>query len=297
MAYVIAEYIWLDGTQPSALLRSKTRVLEPNTNVTLDCFPDWGFDGSSTNQATGDKSDCILKPVSFVNNTFDGDNHYLVMCEVFDKDDNPHATNTRAILRDILDKGADKQDCYFGFEQEYTLFELDEHPLGWPKKGYPGPQGPYYCGVGASRISGRALVLDHLHRSTQAGLLIYGINAEVMLGQWEYQIGYRGFDEPCDPLTTTDHMWYSAWLLDALSEQHGVRASFENKPIKGDWNGAGCHTNFSTAAMRNPKTGRKAIDDAIKALEANHQAHIPIYGHALDERLTGLHESCDINTF
>ena len=197
MAYVIAEYIWLDGTKPCALLRSKTRVLEPNNNVTLDCFPEWGFDGSSTNQATGDNSDCILKPVSFINNTFDGDDHYLVMCEVFDRNDQPHPSNTRAVLRQILDNGGTEQDCYFGFEQEYTLFELDEHPLGWPKKGYPGPQGPYYCGVGANRIAGRKLVLDHLHRATQANLLIYGINAEVMLGQWEYQIGYRGFDEPC----------------------------------------------------------------------------------------------------
>lgn len=291
------EYIWLDGTQPTKKLRSKTRVIERNENPSLADFPEWGFDGSSTNQATGDNSDCVLKPVSFVSDPIRGEGHYLVMCEVFDEKGNAHPTNTRAILRKALDKGGAEQDFYLGFEQEYTMFETNGNPLGWPEDGYPGPQGPYYCGVGAKRVDGRQLVEDHLEACMQAGLLIYGVNAEVMLGQWEYQIGYRGFDEAVDPLTVTDHMWYAQWLLNRLSEEHDIVVSFENKPMKGDWNGAGCHTNFSTKTMRDPHTGKLEIHNAISRLADKHAEHVKIYGAGLDERLTGDHETCDINTF
>ena len=292
-----AEYIWFDGTEPTALIRSKSRVVEFNdSNYSLDKLPEWGFDGSSTNQATGDNSDCILRPVSFVPNPLEDDS-ILVMCEVLDRNGQPHATNTRAILRDILNKGAKDENPYFGFEQEYTLFSLDNRPLGWPKSGEPGPQGPYYCGAGGGRVAGRELVDAHYQACLDAGLLIYGINAEVMLGQWEFQIGYRGFDEPADALKTTDDLGYAKWLLHRLSEDYDIAVSFSNKPIKGDWNGAGCHTNFSTDSMRNPQSGREAVQSAIHELEKHHQSHIKIYGDGLSDRLTGDHETCDINTF
>ena len=291
------EYIWFDGTVPTALIRSKSRVVELNTeNVSIDDFPEWGFDGSSTNQATGDNSDCILKPVSFVINPLEEDS-FLVMCEVFNRDETPHKTNTRAILRNILDQGGNSEDAYFGFEQEYTMFGLNGRPLGWPETGEPGEQGPYYCGLGGGRVAGRELVDAHYDACIAAGLLIYGINAEVMLGQWEFQIGYRGFDEQVDPLKTTDDLGYAKWLLNRLAEEFDISISFSNKPIKGDWNGAGCHTNFSTKSMRDKNNGAEAVKNAIKALEENHQSHIEIYGHGLSDRLTGLHETCDINTF
>ncbi|RAP26988.1 glutamine synthetase [Candidatus Marinamargulisbacteria bacterium SCGC AG-343-D04] len=294
----LAEYIWIDGTKPTSLLRSKTRVIEVGSDkASLGDFPEWGFDGSSTNQATGDNSDCILRPVSFVSNPIGGIGNFLVMCEVFDRDGNAHESNTRSILRQVLDAGAGQQDAYLGFEQEYTMFDGAGNPLGWPENGFPGPQGPYYCGVGAGRVEGRELVDKHLQACLDAGLLIYGINAEVMLGQWEFQVGYRGFDEPADPLTTTDHHWYATWILQRLSEDFGIEVSLENKPMKGDWNGAGCHTNFSTKDMRDSEKGKAAIDRALKNLEATHQDHIKVYGDALDERLTGDHETCDINTF
>ena len=296
--YIKAEYIWFDGTEPTSLIRSKSRVVEGNSDsIQLGDFPDWGFDGSSTNQATGDNSDCILKPVSFVANPLDNKDSYLVMCEVLTRDGLPHETNTRYVLRDILERGADLEDAYFGFEQEYTMFNLKNRPLGWPNSGEPGPQGPYYCGAGGGRVAGRDLVNAHYQACIDAGLLIYGINAEVMLGQWEFQIGYRGFSEDASPLKTTDDLGYAKWLLHRLSENYDIAVSFSNKPIEGDWNGAGCHTNFSTKSMRDKELGRESIANAISNLEKKHSEHIIIYGDGLDSRLTGLHETCDINTF
>jgi glutamine synthetase len=294
---MVAEYIWLDGSEPMKLVRSKTRVIEDKPITSVDQFPEWGFDGSSTNQATGDNSDCILKPVRFVHDPIRGQGNYLVLCEVYDRSGKPHKTNTRAVLRNILDQGADQQDAWFGFEQEYTLLNESGHPYGWPEGGYPGPQGPYYCGVGGTRVAGRDLSEDHLEACLEAGLLIYGTNAEVMLGQWEFQIGYRGFDEPSDPLLVTDHMWLATWLMDRLSEAYGLRVSYDNKPMKGDWNGAGCHTNFSTKLMRDAASGKAEIARVIQAFEAKHDEHIQVYGANLGQRLTGLHETCDINTF
>ena len=64
-----------------------------------------------------------------------------------------------------------------------------------------------------------------------ADLLVYGVNAEVMLGQWEFQIGYRGFDECSDPLTTTDHLWYATWILHQLSEEFNLSVSYESELI------------------------------------------------------------------
>jgi glutamine synthetase len=296
MSKKFAEYIWLDGSQPSTELRSKTRVIEVKGAVDLATFPEWGFDGSSTNQATGDNSDCILRPVSFVKDPIRDEGNFLVMCEVFDRDGNAHETNTRAVLRKVLEAGAAKEDPCFGFEQEYTMYD-DQGPLGWPENGFPGPQGPYYCGVGHGRIFGRELVEAHQQACVDAGLLFYGVNAEVMLGQWEFQIGYRGFDEPADALLTTDHLWFASWIMHRIGEEYGIKVSFDNKPMHGDWNGAGCHTNFSTNSMRNKETGAAAVKSAIENLEKNHDKHIALYGAGLGDRLTGDHETCSINEF
>lgn len=297
----LAEYIWLDGSIPTRTLRSKARVISQpeGQDIQLQDFPEWSFDGSSTKQAEGHDSDCLLQPVYFVNDPVRGAGNYLVMCEVLNPDGTPHIANSRAQLREILDAGAAKEEPWAGFEQEYTMFEADgSRPLGWPENGYPAPQGPYYCAVGAREIMGRELVEAHAQLCMDAGLAFYGINAEVMPSQWEFQIGYRGIKgEAVDILTMSDQLWIARWLLKRLSEEYGVHISFDNKPVKGDWNGAGMHTNFSTKNTRDSKIGLKAIEAAIAALSQKHSEHIAVYGHANHERLTGLHETCDIHTF
>lgn len=293
-----ATYIWHDGAVPTQTLRSKKRILSiDENNPKLSDFPDWGYDGSSTNQATGDNSDLVIKAVRFVDDPILGYGNYLVLCEVFNADGTPHATNKRARLRQAMDNGGNEYDPWIGFEQEYTLFD-GTTPLGWPDHGYPAPQGPFYCGVGADEAFGRDLVQEHTDACLNAGLMLFGTNAEVMPGQWEFQIGYRDVPgETADPLTVADHLWLARWLLYRLGEDYKITATLDNKPVKGDWNGAGNHTNFSTNKTRDPKTGMDAINKAIKALEVRHSDHIAVYGAGLDERLTGDHETASINSF
>ena len=303
--HVLAEYIWMDGGSeevPVQNLRSKTRVVyvDDSKPVNLESFPAWGFDGSSTNQAGTSNSDQVLTPVRVVNDPIRGGANFLVLCEVFTPQDTPHETNTRARLRDIM-SNVERHEPWFGFEQEYTLYNNKTgRPLGWPEKGIPTrAQGPYYCGVGADEVAGRNMVEDHLQACMRAGLMIYGINAEVMLGQWEFQIGHRpGFPgEKADPITIADHLILARWILFRTGENYGISATLNCKPEPGDWNGAGAHTNFSTAEMRDPASGKNAIAQAVKAMAEVHDEHIKDYGFGLEQRLTGKHETCDISTF
>ncbi len=187
-----AEYIWIDGTEPTPQLRSKTKILdEPSTLerlVGINDYPIWGFDGSSTNQATGDKSDCVLKPVRAFPDPIRGGDHVLVMCEVMLVDGKAHPTNTRAAAARTAKKYK-KHESLFGIEQEYTMLKPNGNPLGFPDDGFPAPQGPYYCGVGETAITGRQIAEDHMDACLHAGIGISGINAEVMPGQWEFQVG------------------------------------------------------------------------------------------------------------
>lgn len=292
-----AEYIWLDGTQPTQQIRSKARaVFVPESPAPGD-FPAWSFDGSSTGQASGEDSDCILAPVCVVKDPRRGDGSYLVLCEVQNPDGSPHETNQRAALRDILDAAGPEADPWAGFEQEYTVCR-NGRPIGFPSNGYPAPQGPYYCSVGADVAFGRDLADAHAQACLQAGLMIYGINAEVMPGQWEFQIGFRGIEgEKADALTMADHVWLARFMLQREAERFGYAISFDNKPVAGDWNGSGMHTNFSTAATRTPETGLNAIKAAVEALAQRHEHHIVNYGAGLADRLTGLHETCSIEDF
>ena len=293
-----AEYIWLDGAAPTQGLRSKTRIVDFSDGpVTVESFPEWSYDGSSTYQADGGDSDLMLQPVSIVPDPLRGSGNYLVLCEVFRPDGTPHETNSRAQLRDILADGGAELDAWIGFEQEYTLMR-DGRPLGFPADGFPAPQGPYYCSVGNEVAFGRDLVEAHTKVCIDAGLMIYGVNAEVMPGQWEFQIGYRGITtENADPLTVSDHLQFARWLIFRLGEAHDAVPSFDVKPMSGDWNGAGCHTNFSTTPMRHASNGMAAINDAIGQLERRHMIHIVEYGAGLADRLTGLHETSAIDEF
>lgn len=285
MADVIkAEYIWVDGTKPTKTLRSKTRILPAGTTE----MPEWSFDGSSTYQSGGHNSDLYLQPVFVCPDPIRGGQHRLVLCEVLNPDHTPHETNTRALLRTVADRHA-KHEVWFGIEQEYTMFQRGR-PLGWPEGGYPAPQGPFYCGVGADEIFGRPVAEAHLEACLQAGLQIYGINAEVMPGQWEFQVGTSS------PMEVADHLTVARWILYRVGEDYNVSVTLHPKPMRGDWNGAGAHTNFSTKAMREDG-GREHIYAAMKKLAARHELHIANYGHGIEQRLTGLHETCSYREF
>lgn len=293
----LAEYLWIDGSKPTAALRSKARFIQKNEFPSLSDFPQWSFDGSSTYQSAGHASDLLLQPVTFYVDPIRGPGNYLVLCEVLNADGTPHESNTRAPLRHVLERGGNHLEPWLGFEQEYTLFSKGR-PLGWPEQGEPRPQGPFYCGVGSENAYGRLLVERHAKLCIAAGLLFYGLNSEVMPGQWEFQIGYRGIaEESAHALRAADDLWIARWLLHRVAEDEGVEVRFDNKPMKGDWNGAGCHTNFSTRDTRHPEQGLEAIKTAIHRLESRHADHICVYGDKLAERLTGHHETCSIYEF
>ena len=276
-----AEYIWIDGTQPTPKLRSKTKTVGVGEEP-----PMWGFDGSSTGQAPGERSDCVLRPVFTCADPIRKGNNILVLTEVLLTDFSPHPTNTRAACAEAAEKYAD-QEIVFGIEQEYVFFQ-GNRPLGFPDAGFPAPQGGYYCGVGDDEVFGRPAVEAHLDACLEAGLGIFGINAEVMPGQWEFQVG------TLSPLEVSDHLWVARWLLYRITEEFGINATLYPKPVRGDWNASGAHTNFSTKAMR---SNYQACIDAAEALGRNHDSHIAHYGEGIEERLTGLHETCSYKEF
>ncbi|MBL31653.1 MAG: glutamine synthetase [Flavobacteriales bacterium] len=277
------EYIWLDGYQPEANLRSKTKVIKfDQFDEDLSVLPDWSFDGSSTQQADGSFSDCVLRPVKIYKDParLDG---YLVLCEVMNADGAPHESNTRSQIKQGFD------DFWFGFEQEYTLMD-GTRPLGFPEQGFPNPQGMYYCSVGNKNVAGREIVEAHLDLCLEAGLNITGINAEVLLGQWEFQVLGQ------DPYSAGDDLWVARYLLHRVTEEYGVGLEFHPKPVQGDWNGSGMHCNFSNKKMRDVG-GKNYIESICDALGAAHTAHIAVYGSSNEQRLTGLHETQSIEKF
>jgi len=280
------EYLWLDGCNPTQI-RSKTKIVKTsNKNEDFD-IPVWGFDGSSTEQAEGDNSDCVLNPVRVYPNPLDTDSS-IVLCEVWNVDDTPHKTNTRRLLEETITDIEDDIDEWVGFEQEYTLYDIKtKRPLGWPEVGEPNPQGDYYCG----RNVGEDIMKKHMNACIQAGISICGTNAEVMLGQWEYQIGAGG------SIHMSDDLWVARWLMERICEHYDLFASLHPKPIGGDWNGAGCHTNFSTGTMREKIGGMAEILNACLKLKDTHKEHIKVYGQDNDQRLTGEHETCSIEEF
>jgi len=287
---VQAMYVWIDGSGET--MRSKTRTLDFHPKKPSDC-PIWNFDGSSTGQAAGENSDVYLHPIALFKDPFRLGNNKLVLCEVYDHEEKAVATNNRKTCNEAMQASKDSHP-WFGIEQEYTLLDYDLHPFGWPKNGFPGPQGPYYCGVGADKVYGRAVLEAHYRACLYAGIKIAGTNAEVMPGQWEFQVG------PCEGIEMGDHLWMARFLLHRVAEDFGVVVTFDPKPMPGDWNGAGAHTNYSTEAMRKPG-GIKAIEEAIEKLATNHSEHILRYdpkgGKDNARRLTGRHETSDMNTF
>ena len=203
------EYVWIDGYTPEPNLRSKIKIVDYNSikESFLDGnFPVWNFDGSSTLQAETGSSDCILKPVRHYFK--DIESTVYVLCEVLNSDGSPHESNKRSSI------GEGFEDLWFGFEQEYTIYR-NGRPLGFPKNGYPEPQGKYYCGVGNGQVDGREFVDNHMEMCIKAGIEITGTNAEVLLGQWEFQVFSQGKEKAGDDL------WMARYILMQMSEEYG----------------------------------------------------------------------------
>ncbi len=277
------EYIWLDGTEPTQGLRSKTKLVEDFSGKLEDC-PIWSFDGSSTNQAPGNSSDCLLQPVAIYPDPARR-NGYLVMTEVMNADGTPHPTNGRAHIEDEDD------DFWFGFEQEYFLWDpATNKPLGFPAEGYPAPQGPYYCSVGAGRAYGREIIEEHLDLCIDAGLNIEGINAEVATGQWEFQMFAKGAKQ------AGDEIWVGRYLMERTAEKYGVAVNWHCKPVQGDWNGSGMHANFSNTLLRTCGSW-DAYKEVLEAFRPVTLEHIAVYGADNHLRLTGKHETQSIDQY
>ena len=294
------EYVWLDGYTPESNLRSKTKIWdwdpqkEAKFNPLRDngpCpeeLPLWSYDGSSTKQADGSFSDCLLKPVRVLADP-QRKQAFLVMCEVLNPDGTPHKSNTRHQVPTNENIKNEDKNMWFGFEQEYTLVK-DGKPLGFPKDGYPAPQGLYYCSVGVNNVNGRKIAEEHLDVCLSAGLHITGINAEVLLGQWEYQLFGRGAKR------ASDDLWLSRYLLQRICEKFDVHVEFHPKPVEGSWNGSGLHTNFSNTYMRETG-GEEYFRGICEKLKVRHKEFIKNYGSSNELRLTGDFETANITEF
>ena len=279
------EYVWLDGYRPTQSLRSKVKI---NDHADV-----WAFDGSSTQQATGGESDCILNPVAEYHTidriradatrTQPGLGGTYVMCEVLSADHEPHKSNTRTHCQNLV-----SSEWWFGFEQEYFMYK-DGRPLGWPEKGKPRPQGDYYCGVGEGNVVGREIVDRHTEACMNADIGITGTNAEVALGQWEFQVLGSG-------IRAGDDLWMARYILQRIAEMKGVSINFAPKPQTGDWNGSGMHTNFSNQQMRTTG-GQHVFESICKVLGSEHTSAMGVYGSGNEKRLTGKHETQNIKKF
>jgi glutamine synthetase len=282
---IMAEYIWIDA---NGGLRSKSRTL-PKAVKTVKDLPEWNFDGSSTGQAPGDNSDVYLRPVALFPDPLRLGDNIMVMCETWMSDGTPNTFNYRHSASVVME-ASKEHEIWFGLEQEYTLLGPDGWPYGWPKSGFPGPQGPYYCGVGTGKVMCRDIVEAHYKACLYAGIKISGTNAEVMPAQWEYQVG------PCVGIELGDHLWTSRFLLHRIAEEFGAQVTFAPKPIPGDWNGAGLHSNVSTKEMR-AEGGMKHIEAAMEKLAKRHKEHMEVYGEGNDARMTGQHETASYDAF
>ncbi|KMZ65104.1 Glutamate--ammonia ligase [Zostera marina] len=110
-------------------------------------------------------------------------------------------------------------------------------------------KGPYYCGTGADKAFGRNIVDAHYKACLYAEIYISGTNGEVMPGQWEFQVG------PTIGISVSDQLWMARYILERITELEGVILTFDPKPIPGDWNGAGYHTNFRLVTYTTRKQG------------------------------------------
>jgi len=278
----IVDYVWIGG---QGELRSKTRVLYQTVNNLSD-IPVWNYDGSSTDQADGGASEIYLQPRRIFKCPFKKPDGLIVLCDTYMPNGQPAKYNHRNAAEKIFKQYAD-QEPWYGLEQEYFIFGADHKPLGFdPAK----KQGPYYCSVGGQNAFGRQISDEHMLACMYAGIKVSGTNSEVAPGQWEFQIG------PVEGIDAADQLWIARYLLEKISEKYQTYIVYHPKPLAGDWNGSGCHTNFSTKVMREPG-GYQVILDVMPKLEKNHLKHMQVYGVDNKMRMTGLHETSSYHEF
>lgn len=283
----ILEYVWLDGNN---CLRSKTKVLDNEVN-SVDELPIWNFDGSSTNQAEGTDSEVMLIPRALYRDPFRGDPNKIVLCET-QRPDGSYLENSHRHWANELFEQKKESKPWFGLEQEYFLIDpATNKPFGFNSALQ---QGQFYCSVGSENAFGREIVEEHLNYCLYAGIQISGVNAEVAPGQWEFQVG------PCVGIDEGDQLWVARFILIRIAEKYNVKVDFSPKPLKGDWNGSGCHANYSTEEMRNGKGNKEGIDfinEAVEKLSKKHKEHMDVYGKDNDQRMSGEHETASYDTF
>lgn len=281
------EYVWIDN---DFKLRSKVKVMYNTEINNIEDIPVWNYDGSSTGQAEGNDSEVIIYPRSMFTSRHDIF-HVLVLCDTYTPENTALLTNNREQANYIFNKKLEEEP-WFGIEQEYFIIDPKTNkPLGFDENK---KQGQYYCSVGAENAFGRKIAEEHLLECINYGVIVSGMNAEVAPGQWEYQVG------PCVGIESGDHLWISRYILQKIAEKHNVVINFEPKPLSGDWNGSGCHTNYSTKKMREGtenKTGLDYINEAIDKLSKKHNEHMDVYGSGNELRMTGQHETASYNVF
>jgi glutamine synthetase len=279
----VLEYIWLDG---EGKFRSKVKVAEnircfdfdKGEKKEIECiFPEWSYDGSSTGQASDSgNTEIILKPVFYGNNPFIRIPHissYLILCDTVNRE---QAVN-------IFNKNLDAKP-WFGLEQEF-FFSTTPTNIFFDKCE---PQGRFYCGVGLCATQ-RKIVEEFLYTCLEVDIQVYGTNAEVAPNQWEFQIG------PCEGIKAADHLLMARYILERTAEKYGLFICYEPKPFL-NYNGSGCHANFSTAETRCPG-GIEKIYEYMPKLQTAHKEHLAIYGKDNEKRLTGKHETSSMDEF
>jgi glutamine synthetase len=289
------EYIWLDYLNN---YRSKTRILNydgSNGPFCIERIPIWNFDGSSTQQADGEDSEVYIKPVYMVRDPFRrGKDSWLVLCDTWLPDGEPHPDNTRVTAMKVFSQQpVIDSETWFGLEQEFFITKsglpmgMDHFTLKDSQT--KNIQGPYYCGVGTGNCHCREFMDEAVKNMADSGLNITGLNFEVAPGQAEFQIMTEGID-------AADELHLARYILIRTAEKNDLTINLHPKPFKTNLNGSGCHTNYSTKAMREDG-GYDIIIAAIKKLEEKHKEHIAVYGVDNDMRLSGKWETADINTF
>jgi glutamine synthetase len=288
----ILEYIWIDA---NSKFRSKVKIVD--TLPILEELEIWNFDGSSTGQATGKDSEIFIKPYKIFND-WNNPSYYYVFCECIYPNGLPHITNTRHIaVKYFQNPNVINLETMFGIEQEFFVFK-NGTPLIWNDTKTE-PQGDYYCGNGAKSIKGREYLNEVVKVLNVWDINITGYNFEVAPGQMEIQICEKGID-------ASDNLIAARFVLTRLAEERGWDIDIIPKPSflgTDDWNGSGCHVNFSTKDIReslltNPYSSLYSVAALITNMQTNHVNDIKFFGSENNKlRLGGKNETSSYDTF